>query len=106
MSPGVSRSCVSLPLLPYFHSNTRLRRDGGSLLIQTAFRFRIMRSGTQVSQNDQLVLKLVGTLQNVIQMHVAELVNLFFAMFGTEKRHLCNQHFSCKCVRVRFKTSR
>ena len=51
-------------------------------------------------QNDEFVFKLVGSIKNVVQVHVAELVDLFFAVFRSEERHFRDQDLSLHYVRV------
>jgi hypothetical protein len=59
-----------------------------------------MRASTQMGQNDQFVLKLLCAFQNVVEMHVAELVDLFLAVLRSEKSHLRDQHFSLVNIRM------
>ena len=75
------------------------------LLVQTALRFGIVSAGAEVSQDDQLILKPFRTFQNVIQMHVPELVNLFFAMFWAKERHFRDQYFGRKVIRMCIKAN-
>src|SRR5580704_14569002 len=43
---------------------------------------------SQVSADDQLILKTIGSLQEVVQVHVAELVDLLPPMIGPDKAQL------------------
>src|SRR5258708_2804316 len=47
-----------------------------------------MVARTEVAAHDQLVAELVGPLQEVVQVHVAELVDLFAAVVGADEAHL------------------
>lgn len=46
------------------------------------------------------IMKLVGSFDDVIQMHVTELVDLFSTMLRPEKGEFCNQDLSFKDRRV------
>ena len=46
----------------------------------------------EVDQHDQLILKPFGTLDEIIDVHVAEFVNFLSAVFGPEECHLGNEH--------------
>ncbi len=46
----------------------------------------------EVAGDDPLVMKPIAPLDEVVQVHVAVLVNLFLAVAGRDERHLRNQH--------------
>jgi hypothetical protein len=51
-----------------------------------------MVSRTEMSRDHEFVLKTVTSLYDVIQVHVAEFVNLVTTMIGRDESQLANQH--------------
>ena len=64
------------------------------------------RPRTQVTKNDQFILELVGAVEDIIQVHVSVLVDLFFAVIRTEKRHFRDQDFGFVHVVVTVQSGR
>lgn len=60
-------------------------------LIESAAGFRVVRAGAEVSKDNQLIFEAVGTVEEVIEVHVAELMNFFAAVFGPEEGHFGDQ---------------
>ena len=59
-----------------------------------------MVAGAKMSADDQLVLETVSPFDEIIQVHVAELVNLLPAVIGPDKAQLGNQHLGLEDRRI------
>src|SRR5262245_56590165 len=63
-----------------------------------------MVARAEMSANNEFVLKAIGTLQEVVQMHVAELVNLLASVLRSDKAKLRKQDLVLKGCRTVIKT--
>ncbi len=49
-----------------------------------------MIAGAEMRGDDQLILEFVTTVNKVVEVHVAELVDFFFTVIGRDKSHLAD----------------
>ena len=78
-------------LLPEFDAGTQ---GFGEDLVEPSAGFVEWRAGAEVREDDEFVLEAVGAIEEVIEVHVPELVNLFAAVFRAEKSHFGDQDFA------------
>ena len=69
-----------------------LPERGGKLLVDRFDEILRQIARTEVGEDDEFVFELVGALQDVVQMSVAELVNLLLAMLRAVKGHLRDEN--------------
>ena len=51
-----------------------------------------MVARAQMRSDNEFILELIATIDKIVQVHVAEFVDLFFAVLGRNKRHFTDQH--------------
>lgn len=66
----------------------------GEDVIESSAGFGDWGAGAEVGEDDQFVLEAVGSIEEVVEVHVAELVNFFAAMFGPEEGHFGDEDFA------------
>ncbi len=66
----------------------------GEDLIESSAGFGERRAGAEVCEDDEFVLEAMGTIEEIIEVHVAEFVNFFAAMFGPEEGHFGDEDFA------------
>src|SRR5579871_4636731 len=88
-SPGVPGLSPTSSSSPELYALAQSRRK---FLFDDGLKRFVVIARAEVREDDQLVFESVGPFQDVVQMRMAELVDFFFAMFRTEKRHFGDQH--------------
>ena len=64
----------------------------------------VVTARAEMAQNDQFVLEFLRSFNDVVEMRVAEFVDLLFAMLGTEERQLGDQDLRLVHGRVSIQT--
>src|SRR5438128_8197204 len=75
-------------LKPQLHAFLKMRRQ---LAVDEAADLLRMIARAEVRKDDQLVAEALGALNYIIQMHMAELVDLFTAVVRANETHFGNQ---------------
>jgi len=57
-------------------------------------------SRTTVTADNQFIVEMFGSIDDIIQMHVTVLMNQFFTVLGIDKRHFSYQYLGVIEIRV------
>ena len=90
-------------LLPEFDAGAE---GFGEDLIESSAGFVEWRAGTEVGEDDEFVLEAVCAIEEIIEVHVPEFMNLFAAVFRAEEGHFGDQDFAGEDVGVSIETVR
>ena len=58
----------------------------------------------EVRKNNSLVLEAISAVDNIVEVHVAELLDLVAAMIGAKETHLGDQNFRLVNCRIAVET--